>query len=115
MSYKPILATSLKRSIKRLEKRFRHVKEDVGIAIKILLQNPKLGVAIPRGHGIRKLRVPNSDLVKGKSSGYRLLYYVEDQPEPLLYLLLLYFKSDQEDVTQKELKELLDELWSEMG
>ncbi|MBE7469871.1 MAG: type II toxin-antitoxin system RelE/ParE family toxin [Anaerolineae bacterium] len=115
MSYKPVLATSFKRSIKRLEKRFRNVKNDVSNAIKVLVENPKLGVAIPGGNRVRKLRVQNSDLARGKSGGYRLLYCIEDQPEPTLYLLLLYFKSDQEDVTQKELQDLLDELRSEMG
>lgn len=56
-----------------------------------------------------------TDLPKGKSSGYRLLYIVEDQPTPTIYLLLLYAKSDQEDVTSHELRELLDELAGEMG
>jgi len=32
----------------------------------------------------------------------------------LLYLLLLYAKSDQEDVTRQELQRLLDELADEM-
>jgi hypothetical protein len=40
--------------------------------------------------------------------------YVEDQPMPTIYLLLLYAKSDQEDVTQRELQQLLDELAAEM-
>ena len=76
MSYKVVFTQSFKRSIKRLEKRFRHVKADVHIAIQVLLQNSKLGVTIPGGSGIRKLRVQNSDLTKGKSGGYRLLYFV---------------------------------------
>lgn len=110
MSYNIVFAQSFKRSIKRLEKRFRHVKSDVHLAIQVLLQNPKLVVAIPGGSGIRKIRLQNSDLTKGKSGGYRLLYYVEEQPKANLYLLLLYSKSDQEDVTHQELQELLNEL-----
>jgi mRNA-degrading endonuclease RelE of RelBE toxin-antitoxin system len=114
MSYNVVLTRPFKHSVERLIKRFRHVKDDIHLAVETLLQNPRLGVPIPGGSGIRKLRVPNSDLTKGKSGGYRLLYYVQDQPSPLLYLLLLYAKSDQEDVTRQELQRLLGELADEM-
>ena len=114
MNYSVVLTRSFKRSVKRLEKRFRHVKNDVRIAIQVLLQSPRLGVVVPGTSGMRKLRVRNTDLSKGKSGGYRLLYYVEDQPAPTIYLLLLYAKSDREDVTRRELQQLLDELAAEM-
>ena len=114
MSYKVVLPRSFRRSVKRLQKRFRHVKDDVSVAVRTLLQTPGLGVVIPGGSGVRKLRVRNTDLGKGKRGGYRLLYYVEDEPVPTIYLLLLYAKSDREDVTRRELKQLLDELADEM-
>lgn len=110
MSYSVVLTRPFKHSVEHLKKRFRHIKDDVRLAVEVLLQSPRLGVPIPGGAGVRKLRVLNSDLAKGKSGGYRLLYYVQDQPSPLLYLLLLYAKSDQEDVTRQELQRLLDEL-----
>ena len=115
MSYNIVLTPSFKRSTKRLKKRFRHVTDDVRTAVRVLLQTPRLGVVIRGGSGVRKLRVRNTDLPKGKSGDYRLLYTVEDQPTPTIYLLLLYAKSDQEDVTRHELRELLDELAGEMG
>ena len=77
-------------------------------------QNPlelaKIGVLIPKGFGIRKLRVRNSDLKKGKSGSYRLLYFYKEPPQPVLYLLLLYLKSDQSNVTHETLMELLNEI-----
>lgn len=109
-SYKVVLTDSFKRSIKRLKKRYRHVKDDVRLAIKALLVTPELGVQI--SFEARKLRVRNSDLKKGKSGGYRLLYFVSEPPEPTIYLLLLYAKSDQENVTQRELQRLLEEIES---
>jgi len=115
MSYNVVLTRSFKHSVKRLQRRFPHVKDDVWVAIQVLLQTPRLGVVISGGSGVRKLRVRNSDLGKGKRSGYRLLYCVEDQPVPVIYLLLLYAKSDREDITRQELKQLLDELAGEMG
>jgi mRNA-degrading endonuclease RelE of RelBE toxin-antitoxin system len=113
MSYKVVLTHSFKQSVKRLGKRFRHVKEDVRTAIEVLERTPNLGVLIPNGFEVRKLRVANSDLAKGKSGGYRLLYQLTEPPEPRLNLLLLYAKSDQADVTKDELRQLLDELTGE--
>lgn len=113
MNYNVVLTHSFKQSVKRLGKRFRHVKDDVRLAIESLERMPQLGAQIPGGEEVRKLRVTNSDLMRGKSGGYRLLYKLAEQPEPTLYLLLLYAKSDQEDVTKDELRQLLDDLTGE--
>jgi len=110
MSYKIVFTSSFEYSIKKLKKRYRHVKNDTHAAIQVLLQTPKLGAVIPGGFGVRKLRLRNSDLRKGKSGGYRLIYYVRDEPEQTIYLLLLYAKSDRPNITQRELKALLDDL-----
>ena len=66
MSYNVVLTRSFKHSVKRLQKRFQHVKGDVRVAIQVLLQTPRLGVVIPGGSGVRKLRVRNTDLTKGR-------------------------------------------------
>lgn len=115
MSYKIVLAPSFKQSLKKLKKRYRHVKDDTRTAIQVLLQSPKLGVVTPGGSGIRKLRVRNTDLDKGKSGGYRLLYYVVDEPNATIYLLLIYAKSDRTDVSRRELESLLNELDDEVN
>ena len=110
---KVVLTHSFKQSVKRLGKRFRHVKDDVRSAIEALERIPQLGAQIPGGDEVRKLRIANSDLMRGKSGGYRLLYKLAEQPEPTLYLLLLYAKSDQEDVSKDELRQLLEDLTKE--
>jgi mRNA-degrading endonuclease RelE of RelBE toxin-antitoxin system len=112
-SYRVVLASSFQRSIKALKKRFPKIKEDVELALTQLEQTPTLGVIIPGGYETRKLRVRNSNLTKGKSSGYRLIYYLQNEPEPILYPLLLYVKSDKADVTAQELKQLLGDLGKE--
>lgn len=111
-SYKIVLATSFKASVRKL-KRFRNVKDDVKSAIAILLEEPRLGDVIPGGFGVRKLRVINSDISKGKRSGYRLIYLIEDEPTPTIYLLFLYFKSDRSDISVSEIQQLLKELADE--
>jgi len=115
MSYDIVLASSFKRSVKQLARRFRHVKDDVRLAVQVLLQSPTLGVTIPGSSGVRKLRVRNTDLPRGKSGGYRLLYWVQEQPTAAIYLLLLYSKSDRDDVTRQELQKLLQELAGDIG
>jgi len=110
MPYKIILTPAFKHCLKQLEKRYPKIKEDTKTAIHQLIQTPDAGVLIPGGHGARKLRVRNSNIQKGKSGGYRLIYFLADQSDPALYFLLLYAKSDQSDVSIAELKSLLDEL-----
>ncbi len=83
------------------------------LAISTLTTNPHLGQLIRGASGIRKLRVRNTDLQKGKSGGYRLLYYALDEPNQRLYVLLVYAKSDQSDVTQQDLQNLLNDLVTE--
>ena len=76
----------------------------------VLTKSLELGAVIPDSGGIRKLRVTNTDLIKGKSGGYRLLYLLVEEPKPALFLLSLYAKSDRANITRQELQELLDEL-----
>jgi len=91
-----------------LEKRFPSVKKDVGLAVEVLLENPEIGVLIPDGSGVRKLRVKNSDMKKGKSGGYRMLYLFDKISEHIC-ILMLYAKSDRENITQHEIQQLSDE------
>lgn len=111
MSYSVSLTEPFKRSVKKLKRRYPHVQADVQLGVEQLVQTPQLGVLIPDSNGIRKVRLRNRDARRGKSGGYRLLYYVEDESNQRLYLLLVYSKSDRDDVTQHELRDLLSELW----
>ena len=114
MSYKVHPCPSFDRCIRRFKKRFPHVKDDVHTAIKLLTKRPKTGSVIPRSSGLRKLRIPNTDQARGKSGGYRLIYHIRDTPTSTIYLLLLYTKSDQSDVTIQKIKQLLRELQDEV-
>lgn len=110
MRYKIVYSDSLKKNIKDYEKKYRNVKADLKGTIRELLENPYVGDEIPEGYEVRKLRVRNREARKGKSGGYRLIYYIQDEAEAVIYLLLLYAKSDRSNVTVKELRNLLGEL-----
>lgn len=113
MSYEIVLTQSIKDAIRRLKKRYRHVVDDLEVAVNALQEQPTLGVVVSGGHGVRKVRVANRDVSRGKSGGYRVIYYLVDEPRKLMYLLLIYSKSEKEDVDTKEIERLMKQagLW----
>jgi mRNA-degrading endonuclease RelE of RelBE toxin-antitoxin system len=74
MSYSFYFVSSFRRSLKSLKKKYSHVKADTRTAWQVLETSPQLGDVIPGSGRIRKLRIPNSDAARGKSSGYRLSF-----------------------------------------
>lgn len=113
MNYSVILTKPFKKSVKRLKKKYPRVQQDVKLAVETLLEMPTLGRVIIGSNGIRKLRIRNQDAQRGKSGGYRLLYYFEDHANKTIYLLLLFSKSERDDVTRRELEGLLEEISAE--
>jgi mRNA-degrading endonuclease RelE of RelBE toxin-antitoxin system len=67
-----------------------------------------VGDQIPgTGYTVFKVRVRNSDIQKGKSAGYRLIYQLESPTSVLL--LLIYSKLDQIDVALQEIQSVIAE------
>jgi mRNA-degrading endonuclease RelE of RelBE toxin-antitoxin system len=54
---------------------------------------------------ILKLRVKNSDIQKGKSSGYRLIYWTVINE--IVLMLDIYSKSDQSDLDFDEIRRMI--------
>lgn len=52
-----------------------------------------------------KVRVRNSDAQRGKSGGYRIIYYLKTDTQILL--VTLYSKSDQAEITANEVREII--------
>jgi mRNA-degrading endonuclease RelE of RelBE toxin-antitoxin system len=68
-----------------------------------LLLRPELGKVIPGTGGIRKLRWSLKG--RGKRGGCRIIYYW-DEPSETFYLLYVYRKNEQEDLTADQLRVL---------
>ena len=66
-----------------------------------LFFRPDAGAIIPRSGGLRKLRWHLSQ--SGKRGGLRVIYYW-DKPADILYMLWVYKKNRQEDLTASQLK-----------
>ena len=64
---------------------------------------PDAGSLIPKGHGLRKLRWQSHG--SGKRGGVRIIYYWSDG-ENMFYMLYVYQKTRQDDLTQAQLRAL---------
>jgi mRNA-degrading endonuclease RelE of RelBE toxin-antitoxin system len=104
------LSPEFKRNLRSLAKRYRSIRSDIQIVIKSLEIGDFVGdriAGIGEDYFILKARVRNSDIQKGKSAGYRLIYQVES-PTYIL-MLTIYSKSDRTDIADKEICEILNE------
>jgi mRNA-degrading endonuclease RelE of RelBE toxin-antitoxin system len=106
MPYDVFLPEFFKKVVKDLKKRYPHAGEDLKTALRLLVNNPELGKSLHGFGDVKKLRVQNSDVERGKSGGYRLIYLVDTIGQKIIPLLL-YGKSQKKDITRKELKALL--------
>ncbi|MCC5637832.1 type II toxin-antitoxin system RelE/ParE family toxin [Nostoc sp. CHAB 5844] len=100
----------------RLSKRFRNIRSDVEPIIEQLQQVNFVGDRIGglgEEYFVYKVRVRNSNIQKGKSAGYRLIYQVES-PTSIL-LLTIYSKSDREDISANEIRDILADFYGESG
>jgi mRNA-degrading endonuclease RelE of RelBE toxin-antitoxin system len=113
MSYELIPLPEFERQVKRLRKKYRNIKADLRGLEKVLFANPKAGDPIP---GLRnkvyKLRLASSDLERGKSGGFRVIYYFT-QSDNNIYLLTIYPKPEKENIHIAEIVKALKQygLW----
>jgi mRNA-degrading endonuclease RelE of RelBE toxin-antitoxin system len=94
------------RKFKALKKRYRKIQSDLQPVLQELQAGELLGDQIPGLDAVvLKLRVKNSDIQKGKSGGYRLIYWtVIDE---IVLLLDIYSKSDQSDLDVDEIRRMI--------
>ncbi len=95
------------KSLKRLSKHYRSLKEDYVHFLASLKENPFDGVDL--GMGLRKVRMAITSKGKGKSGGARVITYQISQigDEVQILLMDIYDKSEKETMTDKELRDLL--------
>ena len=81
-----IKATSeFQRKVRSLSKKYRHIKTDLQPILARLSQGEKLGDPISGlKFTVYKLRIKNSDVQKGKSGGYRFIYYLKTSTKIIL-------------------------------
>ena len=109
MRFEFIATQPFELKLKRLAKKYKSLPADLSLIFEELENNPTIGV--PLGKDRYKIRVAISSKGKGKSGGARMITFVRIVNNTV-YLLDIFDKSEQANITDKELQ-LFIELLSE--
>jgi len=115
VSYRIIPTPVFQRDVKYLKKKYRHIGLDLEKLNSLLSDNPAYGDAIAGLEGrVFKARLASSDMGKGKSGGFRVIYFLKSSDDTI-YLLTIYAKAYKEDIDPVEIKAILKKigLWDE--
>jgi len=104
MNYKIEAIPYFSREIKKLAKKYPSLKNGFADLIDSLKTKPKQGVSL--GNNCYKIRLAISSKGKGKSGGSRVMTHLKIS-KTTIYLLSIYDKSEKENISDTELKELL--------
>ncbi len=104
MSYSIGTIPPFDRQLKRLIKKFPSLRKEVAQLGKSLADEPTDGT--PLGNNCYKIRLAIASKGKGKSGGARIIthIYVEGK---VVYLLAIYDKSEQGNISDKQILDLL--------
>ncbi|WP_421871066.1 type II toxin-antitoxin system RelE/ParE family toxin [Marinoscillum sp.] len=105
MSFEVFITSDFKRESKSLIKKYKSLKTEIFDLITALEENPAQGT--PLGNDCYKIRLSIKSKGKGKSGGARVITYVRIVEE-FVYLLTIYNKSEKENISDKELKKLIE-------
>jgi len=107
MSYSVKTIPTFDKQLKRLAKKYRSIKDDILEFAESILANPKQG--IPLGKNCYKIRLAIKSKGQGKSGGARVVVHIVYSDEDI-YFLSIYDKAELENISEQELKRLLDEI-----
>ena len=98
-----------KRNLRQLAKRYRHIKTDLQPILDTLASGSKPGDQVPRvRYEVYKVRAKNSDASRGKSGGYRIIYYIKSESE--VVLVTVYSKTEQADIAPEDIRQIILDL-----
>ncbi len=93
---------------RRLRRRFPSIHNDLRPLFQRLKNDERPGSRVPGvGYAVYKVRLPNRAARRGKSGGFRVIYYVQFSDR--VTLLTIYSKSDEVDVSAREIQALARE------
>ncbi len=105
MSYKIEVTSFFKSQAKRLAKKYPSLVSELLKLAESLETSPQQGT--PIGNQCFKIRISIASKGKGKLGGGRVITHTLVQNSKV-YLLSVYDKSEQEDITEKDLQKLLN-------
>ena len=96
--------------LRKLAKRYRSIRADLQPLFDDLESGNCPGDQIPgTTYTVYKVRVKNSDIQKGKSAGYRVIYQLQDKI--CILLVTLYSKSEETTLASSEIREIIDRFY----
>ena len=102
-----LFASEFKRNIRQLAKKYRNIKNDLTPLLQALENGETPGEQIQgTGATLFKTRIKNSNNNKGKSGGYRVIYFIRQKNQTIL--LSAYSKSQQSDISSEFLYKLVE-------
>lgn len=112
MPTRVIVADQFLRDTRKLQRDYPSVLQDVRTLRAQLESGEKPGDRL-KGleHIVFKVRVKNRDVQRGKSGGYRVIYYVETTEQ--IVLITIYSKSKQSNIPTEKLRRYIAEYESQ--
>jgi mRNA-degrading endonuclease RelE of RelBE toxin-antitoxin system len=104
MSYEVITIPKFEKELKSLAKKYPSLKSEFIALVYSLKVQPDQGFGL--GNNCFKIRLAISSKGKGKRSGARIISFFKIS-STTIYLLTIYDKSEKENITDKELEDLL--------
>jgi mRNA-degrading endonuclease RelE of RelBE toxin-antitoxin system len=97
-----------KKVLRKLRRKYSNVIADLTLLLDVLAQGETPGDQVTNvGYTAYKARLPNRDAQRGKSGGYRVIYYIKTAQRVIL--IDIYSKSDQVDISPDEIRRLIEE------
>ena len=98
-----------KRNLRTLARKYRSIQSDVHPFIEQIQRGEFAGNQVQgTGYTIFKVRIRNIDAVRGKSGGYRVIYYL--RTASAVILITIYSKTEQSDISPAKIRQILAEI-----
>ncbi|MCU0480667.1 MAG: type II toxin-antitoxin system RelE/ParE family toxin [Anaerolineae bacterium] len=104
-----IIIPECDKQIKHLKKKYPLITNEIRDLLDVLEADERPGDLIPHiGADVYKVRLANKSAQRGKSGGFRAIYYV--QLANKVYIINVYSKTEQSDISTQEIRDILADL-----
>ncbi len=106
-----VFATKVfEKDLKKLSKKYRRIRDDFSPILDQIEAGEFPGDSVQGFENkLFKVRVPSTDQKKGKSGGFRVVYYL-CLPDKDIFLLTMYAKANKTNIREDEIQAVLDQL-----
>lgn len=108
MASKVDFGTTFNKELKRLLRKYHVVVDEVELLVGELKRDERPGDKIPNvGYDVYKVRLKNPAAGRGKSGGFRVVYYA--RLADFVVLISIYAKSEQENMSVERIRRVIEE------